>query len=355
MMGDPKIEPSIPAAAAKAAGTGLSKHHWLQIASFACAGAALTAVLLLHLLGGLLAGLLVYQIVQTLAPPLARRLSDRRAKLVAVFLLSVFIVGTLSGVIILAVEHFRQDVPSIQRMSGQLLQFTDQIRERLPESLSDYFPDDTEDLREEASAWISSHLGMIQIAGHAALRAFAHIVIGMILGAFIAIGSIRKIPQRPLAAALATRAYRFSESFRRIVFAQVKISLVNSTFTAIYLLIALPQFHARLPLSKSLITLTFVVGLLPVIGNLISNTVIVLVSLSVSLPVAIASLVFLVLVHKFEYFLNARIVGGEIEARAWELLLAMLVMEAAFGIPGVIAAPIFYAYIKRELLAAKLV
>jgi len=60
-------------------------------------------------------------------------------------------------------------------------------------------------------------------------------------------------------------------------------------------------------------------------------------------------------VHKFEYFLNARIVGGEIEARAWELLLAMLVMEAAFGIPGVIAAPIFYAYIKRELLAAKLV
>jgi len=98
-----------------------------------------------------------------------------------------------------------------------------------------------------------------------------------------------------------------------------------------------------------------VVGLLPVIGNLISNTVIVLVSLSVSLPVAIASLVFLVLVHKFEYFLNARIVGGEIEARAWELLLAMLVMEAAFGIPGVIAAPIFYAYIKRELLAAKLV
>jgi predicted PurR-regulated permease PerM len=37
------------------------------------------------------------------------------------------------------------------------------------------------------------------------------------------------------------------------------------------------------------------------------------------------------------------------------LLLAMLIMEAAFGIPGVIAAPIFYAYIKRELLAAKLV
>jgi len=34
---------------------------------------------------------------------------------------------------------------------------------------------------------------------------------------------------------------------------------------------------------------------------------------------------------------------------AWELLVAMLVMEAAFGLPGLIAAPIFYAYLKTEL------
>ena len=47
--------------------------------------------------------------------------------------------------------------------------------------------------------------------------------------------------------------------------------------------------------------------------------------------------------------------GGQIRARAWELLLAMLVMEAAFGIAGVVAAPIYYAYLKRELEAAKLI
>ena len=46
---------------------------------------------------------------------------------------------------------------------------------------------------------------------------------------------------------------------------------------------------------------------------------------------------------------------AEIRARAWELLLAMLVMEAAFGIPGVIAAPIYYAYIKYELSARGLI
>jgi predicted PurR-regulated permease PerM len=52
---------------------------------------------------------------------------------------------------------------------------------------------------------------------------------------------------------------------------------------------------------------------------------------------------------------NARVMGGQINARAWELLLAMLVMDAIFGIPGVIAAPIYYAYLKNELSAKNLI
>jgi len=104
-----------------------------------------------------------------------------------------------------------------------------------------------------------------------------------------------------------------------------------------------------------MIAVTFVVGLLPIIGNLVSNTVIVVISLSYSLPIAVGSMLFLIVVHKLEYFINARIVGSRINAAAWELLLAMLVMEAAFGLPGVIAAPVFYAYAKAELVARKLV
>ena len=98
-----------------------------------------------------------------------------------------------------------------------------------------------------------------------------------------------------------------------------------------------------------MVALTFITGLVPVIGNLISNTVVVVVSLSHSPATALASLVFLLVIHKLEYFLNARIVGSQIHARVWEILLSMLLMEAAFGIPGVVAAPIYYAYIKSEL------
>jgi hypothetical protein len=33
----------------------------------------------------------------------------------------------------------------------------------------------------------------------------------------------------------------------------------------------------------------------------------------------------------------------------------MLVMDAIFGIPGVVAAPIYYAYLKNELSAQNLI
>ena len=79
------------------------------------------------------------------------------------------------------------------------------------------------------------------------------------------------------------------------------------------------------------------------------------VALSVSLYVAIAALVYLIVIHKLEYFLNARIVGSHINARAWEILIAMLVMESAFGLPGLVAAPIYYAYLKNELAARHLI
>lgn len=114
-------------------------------------------------------------------------------------------------------------------------------------------------------------------------------------------------------------------------------------------MLVLPAFGVQLPFTKTMVIVTFAVGLMPVLGNLVSNSVIVIISLSHSPQIAAASLAFLVVIHKLEYFVNARIIGGQIQARAWELLIAMVAMEAAFGVQGVIAAPIIYAYAKKEL------
>jgi len=138
-------------------------------------------------------------------------------------------------------------------------------------------------------------------------------------------------------------------AFDKVVLAQVKISSLNTTFTAVYLLVLLPLFGVHLPMATILVLLTFAVGMLPVVGNLVSNTFIVVISLGVSPMVGGASLVFLVLIHKAEYFMNARIVGNEVHATAWELLSAMLLLESAFGIAGLVAAPVVYAWLKAEV------
>jgi predicted PurR-regulated permease PerM len=104
-----------------------------------------------------------------------------------------------------------------------------------------------------------------------------------------------------------------------------------------------------MPYAATLIVLTFVCGLLPVIGNLISNSLLCTLALSVAFPAAVVSLAFLLLVHKIEYFLSARIQGQEIGASAWELLIVLFAFEVVFGPAGMVAAPVFYAFAIAEL------
>ena len=55
------------------------------------------------------------------------------------------------------------------------------------------------------------------------------------------------------------------------------------------------------------------------------------------------------LVHKFEYFLNSRIIGGRIQNPMWLTLLALLIGEQLMGIPGMILAPVVLSFIKVEM------
>lgn len=327
-----------------------------EIAAWFVCGAALLLLLPLHLLGALLAGLLVHQLTHLLVPPIRRHITDERAKLVSVALLPALIVGAVVGAIFGVIAFFRSEAGSLSALLGKMAEILESSRASLPRWLVEHMPENSDALQKGMVGWLRSHAGELQVFGKEAARGFAHVLVGLVIGAMLALYEVRPIAEyRPLARALIERAARLAEAFRRVVFAQVRISAVNTAFTALYLAVVLPLFDVHLPLTKTLIAVTFIAGLLPVIGNLISNTVIVIVSLAHSLEVAVASLVFLIVIHKLEYFLNARIVGSQIHARAWELLLAMLAMEAAFGLPGVVAAPIYYAYLKGELAARGLV
>ena len=322
-----------------------------EISAWILTGGALLLVLKLHLLSALLAGLLVYELIH-LAAPLLRigKMSHGLAKLLVATLLAGFIVTSLVLLIWAAVHFFRIEGNSIPALLQKMAEIIEGARFQLPAWAAGYLPQGPDGLQAGIVHWLRTHAGALQTAGKEAGMIGAHILVGMVIGAIISLGSSLD-PQscRPLAGALRERATRFRMAFHAIVFAQVRISLLNTIFAGLYLAVALPLCGIHLPLVKTMVAITFFVGLLPVIGNLISNTIIVVVALSHSPAASVGSLIFLVLIHKLEYFLNAHIVGGQIRARAWELLVVMLVMETAFGIPGLIAAPIYYAYLKNEL------
>ena len=315
---------------------------------------------MLVLEGGLLAalysGLLVYALVHLLAPHLGRKLDSHNGRVVAVAALGSLIVFLLSAGIWGALSFFLSDAGSLPVLLKKMADLIEHSRHQIPLWLAAYLPDSAESLQEALTHWLREHALQATNLGRETGRLIVHLLVGMVIGAMAALfDTAHQHEFRPLAAALHQRVVKLHEAFRQIVFAQVRIAALNALFTGIFLVVVLPMADIDLPFVKTLILITFIVGLLPVIGNLISNTVIVIVSLSHSLPTAMIALLFLITIHKLEYFLNAKIIGAQINARAWELLSAMLVMESLFGIPGVIAAPVFYAYIKAELTQAGLV
>ncbi|HTD05270.1 AI-2E family transporter [Undibacterium sp.] len=323
------------------------------LASYILAALALFTVLKAGLLVALFSGLLVYSLIHLLAPLIERKFNSYQARVLAVVFLSIVIISAITVGIWSAFVFLRSDAGNLHSLLQKLADIIEASRNQMPEWVHANLPDnlgDVDDLRELMTNWLREHAGEAKLLGQEAGHIVVHLLLGMIIGSMVALqDATAPVNYRPFALALHQRVERLARIFQKIVFAQVQISLINTVFTAIYLLAILPMAGVHLPLTKSMIAITFLAGLIPVAGNLISNSVIVTVGLSHSLNIALASLVFMIVIHKLEYFLNAKIIGAHINARAWELLTAILVMESLFGIPGVVAAPVFYAYIKNEL------
>jgi predicted PurR-regulated permease PerM len=325
------------------------KTQIIEASSYAIMAVAISVALIEGLFAALIAGMLTYLLVIKFSPKLGSRMNEGgKARAVIVGIIGTSIIGVLSLAIWGMISFFTGETGSPQALLQRLADIIDSSRSQCPTWVCTHLPAGAEELRSTLTTWIREHSSEAKLIGGDAGHTFIRVLIGMIIGAMISLQS-KSIHTAPLANALKNRIATLSNSFEKVVFAQVKISMVNTIATAIYLLVILPMADIHPPLAKTMIALTFILGLMPIIGNLISNSMIVLITLPFGLPAAIGSLIFLIVLHKFEYFLNAKIIGTKIQSNAWELLIAALVMESLFGITGVIAAPILYAYIKQEL------
>jgi predicted PurR-regulated permease PerM len=141
---------------------------------------------------------------------------------------------------------------------------------------------------------------------------------------------------------IAERFAGFYQSFATVMGAQIVISAINTVLTMIFVL------TVGLPHPVVIVGVTFFCGLLPVLGNLVSNTIIVGIGFTRSPEMALMALVFLVVIHKLEYFLNSKIIGTRIHNPVWLTLLGLIVGEKLMGIPGMILAPVVLYYLKVE-------
>ena len=68
--------------------------------------------------------------------------------------------------------------------------YLNKAHEQLPESITSRLPDSFNDFREQGMGWAHSHAGDLRLVGTTAARVFAHILIGLVLGAIVAISHV---------------------------------------------------------------------------------------------------------------------------------------------------------------------
>jgi predicted PurR-regulated permease PerM len=312
------------------------------------AAIALLLVLWLGLFDGLfgaLAGYVLYALVQRSASrdkPLRHRIAY-----------ALLVAALLGGGAIALVEGFHllinATTDGLPRLMQLLADTLDHVRGTAPDWIALRLPDSVDDVQRVVSNWLRRHAHDMQHWGHIALRIVVHLLLGLVIGVAAHVSIDRRPGTKTLPALAIERWRQLALAFADVLAAQLRIAVVNAILTAIYLLAVLPAVGAHVPLGVTLVAFTFFASLLPIVGNLMSNTAIIIASLTVSLGTGVASFIFLIAVHKLEYFLNAHFVGSRVDMPIYALLASMLVLESAFGATGLIAAPVYCAWLTREL------
>ncbi len=212
---------------------------------------------------------------------------------------------------------------------------------------------DMEGLRAVALDSVRDVLGNLGLYVKIATKEFLFLVIGVVVAVGVFLNPHfepeRERQRKPndlysyYTTLIRERFRSFYRSFEIVIGAQLIISAINTTLTAVFVL------ACGLRYATVVIILTFFCGLLPIIGNIISNTVIIGIAFTISPKLAAWAFVFLVVIHKLEYFLNSNIIGGRIHHPMWLTLLALLIGDRLMGIAGIILAPVVLSFIKVEM------
>jgi len=310
--------------------------------SFYFMALVLLLVIFLHLATPLLAVLFTYLALTKLS------FFKRGGKWLATVIFLVLLAGAAYGLGYVLNQTIRS-LPEIADNSIPLIiDWAKQYGIELP--FTDY--DSLKDLAFDTVKGEVHYLGSVAKFARGAAAQFLFMVAGCVVAISLFLNPRFELSRDPRASpdnlylrccqAIAERFATLYQSFVTVMGAQIIISGINTVLTGVFVL------AMHLPYGVVVIGMTFLCGLLPVVGNLISNTIVVMIGFTVSPKMALGALIFLVVIHKLEYFLNSKIVGLRIRNPLWLTLLGLIVGERLLGVPGMILAPVVLNYIKLE-------
>jgi predicted PurR-regulated permease PerM len=300
---------------------------------------ALTLVLViwLHLAVPLLAVLFSFFVLN--------KLHFTKNKWIAVILFVIVISGVTYGAVHFSKAAWRALPEIAEKSIPSVIEWAQSKKIELP------FTDYTS-LRELAMTTVREQIRGLGTFAKGATTALVMLIIGIVVAISIFLNSKLDLARHSYRVQnnlyslcceeIAMRFWSFYESFATVMGAQIVISAINTALTSIFLI------AANMPYAPVVAGVTFLCGLLPVIGNLLSNTIIVCIGFTVSPKLALASLIFLIVIHKLEYFLNSKIIGDRIRNPVWLTLLGLIIGERLMGLPGMILAPVVLNYIRVE-------
>lgn len=324
-------------------------NNYAQFAASLTAASLIFCALHFGLTPAVFVGTLLFICMRRLEKVLPERVPNRRIIGLAVILM-------IFTAVIVAIGFAGSNLMGPAGVAGLLLKVStilDQLRGSVPAGWRDYIPEGIDQLKGVLANQLKEHAASLTQMSQHGLHQVAHLLLAVIVAAMLG-ASAPLAPTGTFSAPLYQHLVNFTESMAKVFGAQLKVASINAALTGTFLLMILPLMGVHVPFAFVATMLTFILGLIPVIGNLLSNTLNVLLGLSVAPWVALACLGFLVLSHKLEYLLSARYVGAGVGAKTWELLSAMILVEAIYGPIGFAAAPVLYAWVKTELRSRQL-
>lgn len=330
----------------------LSRDKYCSIFSYLFMLCFFTIVFYFHFVAGFIAGMLIYSLTKFFSGKMEEKFKLGNISRASFVILVCLILSILTiGIVMESINFIKTglDGQDFNLMLTKVIDILTSMKDFIPEKLSAYIPKTADIFKQQIISEVQENKKYISTLGFGFFHHFIHLIVGILIGCMFSLHQIKEAEDYPLLTRHIVRRFtNLKNCFVLVGYSQIKISAINTVLTAIYLFIILPIFGIHLPLIKTILLITFFAGLIPIVGNILSNTVMVIVSIGVSLKIGIASLLFLIVIHKIEYFLNAKIIGTKIQSIYWELIIAMIIFEMFLGLSGAISAPIIYAYIKKE-------